>query len=252
MNESTKPDQQSVCDKIFQSAETKQKGSKILFLPRNVTPENIDQICEVYSEVRENKFETVVVVEPYFGQLDKAIPLISDLQFQTDYGPVSANEQLRDDFCDEEDDFFIEDEGRHPGMGVYDHLGIVKCFKEDILGVSVQLADERPAIVRELVYVLQEILAYRNALLVFCCDLNSEYTDEFEHINTLLEQQNTSNLMNYTFSGDSKIEGAGVFVAGVHVAHAWELEIVFFNEAYRHQRGTSLIAGSAGFAKEKV
>lgn len=243
-------DKSEIRDKIFSKKDTNHKGSKIVFVPREVTAENIDQICEVYAEVRENKFETVVVVEPYLGQLDKAIPLISDEIYQTPFGNVPADDNLRQDFCDEEDDFFIDDQGRHPDMGCFSHLGIVKCFREDFKGVSLQLADERPAIVRELVFVLKEVLAYRNVLLVFCCELNPDNANEFEQIKTVVFGNDMSGLMNYTFSGRSKIDGAGVFVAGVSVARAWELDIHFLSDKYEYLNGCSLLAGSAGFIKE--
>lgn len=250
MSNSLKLDKETIREMILKQKETRHKGSKIVFVPRQVTDENIDEIAEIYAEVRENKFETVVVVEPYLGELDKAIPLPSDPEFKTPYGTVAANEQLRQDFCDEEDDFFIDDQGKHEHMGVYNHLGIIKCFKEDFDGVCVQLADERPAIVRELAYVLKEVLAYRNVLLVFCCSLSPDNINEYEQIRTVVKNDNISGLMNYTFSGRSKIEGAGVFVTGVSVAREWELDIDFIGEKYEHVEGCSIIAGTAGFVKE--
>lgn len=249
MPEKLNYDKEAIREMIFSNEITRHRGSKIIFVPRSVTNENIQQICDVYAEVRENKFESVVVVEPYHGQLDKAIPLLSDPEFKTQFGTVPADENLRQDFCDEEDDFFIDDEGRHSDMGAHNHLGIVKCFRDDFKGVSLQLADERPAIVRELVFVLKEVLAYRNVLLVFCCDLNPDNANEFEQIKTVVFSNDMSGLMNYTFSGRSKIDGAGVFVAGVTVAREWELDIDFLSEKYVHLNGCSMLAGSAGFAK---
>ncbi len=249
MSKSLNLDKETIREKIFSHKETRHRGSKIVFAPRSVTPENIDEVCEAYAEVRENKFETVIVVESYHGELDKAIPMISDMEFKTPFGPVPGNEQMRQDFCDEEDDFFIDDEGKHEHMGVYNHLGVVKCFRDDFDGVCIQLADERPAIVRELVYVLKEVLAYRNVLLVFCCSLSPDNMNEFEQIKTVVRTNDISGLMNYTFSGRSKIEGAGVFVAGVSVAREWELDIDFIGEKYEHAQGCSMLAGSAGFKK---
>lgn len=250
MSKSLNLDKEAIREKIFNKKDTRHRGSKIVFVPRSVTPDNIDQVCEVYAEVRENKFETVVVVESYHGELDKAIPMPSDSEFKTPFGPVPANDQMRQDFCDEEDDFFIDDQGKHDRMGVNDHLGIIKCFRDDFDGVSIQLSDERPAIVRELVYVLKEVLAYRNVLLVFCCSLSPDNMNEFEQIKTVVRTNDISGLMNYTFSGRSKIAGAGVFVAGVSVAREWELDIDFIGEDYEYTGGCSMLAGSAGFVKE--
>lgn len=119
----------------------------------------------------------------------------------------------------------------------------------DFNAVCIQMADESPAIVRELSSVLSELTFGRNVLVVFCCDLDPDYINEFEQIKTILHGKNQSELLNYAFSGRSKIYGAGVFISGVKVAHDWQLDLVFINEKFEHMKGNSLIAGFAGFPK---
>ncbi len=225
-------------------------GVKIIFAPTHITENNLEQVCNLYREVVGFHFDTVVVIEPYHAELPKKIPMASFAEFYTPFGSVPANEKLRDEFCDEDDDFFIDDSGVHPNMCFNDHLGVLKVIMErDFNAVSVQLADDSTSIVRELSSVISELIFGRNILVIFCCDLQPDFVNEFEQMKSILASGDISRLMNYTNSGKSKIDGVGVFIAGALVAKDWELDLTFITEKFEHMRGTSLIAGFAGFQK---
>ncbi|MEX0687013.1 MAG: AmmeMemoRadiSam system protein B [Balneolales bacterium] len=224
-----------------------QYGVRVLFVPRLVTDKNLEQVSELYGQLIGNNYDTAIILEPVKGELAKKIPMPTATEFKTRFGVVPVNEKMRDEFCDEEDDFFIDDSGLHGHMSLYDHLVMLQCAREDFSAVSVQLADERPEIVDEIIYVFREILAGRNVLLICACDLEVEHVDEFERVNELLDKNDFSGLKNFLYSGQSKIEGVGVFMIGVSVAKAWELDITFINEAYREMEGNSLITGLAGY-----
>ncbi|MEX2641755.1 MAG: AmmeMemoRadiSam system protein B [Balneolales bacterium] len=223
------------------------KAIRILFVPRLVTDMNMEQVLEIYGELSGSNYETAVILEPVKGNLDKKIPMASATAFKTQFGRVAANEKLRDEFCDEEDDFFIDDSGLHGQMSLYDHLAMLQCARENFNAVSMQLADERPEIVDEMVYVLRELLAEKNVVLICACDLHADHQIEFSRIRDVIDNKDISGLQNFLYSGKSKIEGAGVFLVGVRVALAWELEIEFPKGRYHSDRENSLIAGYAAF-----
>lgn len=230
--------------------ETRSNGVKMLFAPCHISDKNLEQVCNIYREVQDFDFDTVVIVEPFRGKLPKKIPMPSFDSFETPFGNVPANDKLREEFCDEDDDFFIDDSGVHDTMSYMDHLAMLKLVMGgEFDAVSIQLADESTSIVRELSSVLTELMFGRNVLVVFCCDLDPDYVNEFEQIRTILAGGDYSHLMNYTNSGDSKIDGVGVFIAGVLVARDWELDVTFLNEKFEHMKGNSLIGGFAGFSK---
>ncbi|MEX0780623.1 MAG: AmmeMemoRadiSam system protein B [Balneolales bacterium] len=222
-------------------------GIRILFVPLLVTDKNFELVSEIYGQLIGNNYETIVIIEPVKGDLAKKIPMPSASEFKTQFGIVPVNEELRNEFCDEEDDFFIDDSGLHGQMSLFDHLALMQCAKEDFSAVSVQLADERLEIVDEITYVFRELLAARNVLIICACDLSTEHSDEFKRIKEVIDNNDTSGLKNFLYSGQSKIEGMGVFLTGVNIAKDWELDIEFLNGDYHQREGNSLITGYAGF-----
>lgn len=200
---------------------------RILFSPTKISENNFERACDIYSRIDPKNYETIVIIESYDKVLDKKLPMASNKFFETALGIVEVNDYMRNEFCDEDDDFFIHDEGFSKDMSLFNQLMMLQCLFDDYSVVSVQIADMGQAIVKELAHVLQEVLAPRRALIVFCCQLDNGYKDEFEHINELLESENESGLLNYLNSGDSKMEGVATFIAGVLVSKAWELDISF-------------------------
>lgn len=239
-----------IIDKLESVEGETREGARILFVPRQVNETNFDQVSAAYRQVMGNRYDTVVILEPYKGELSKKIPMISGEQIKTPFGVTPINERLRDEFCDEEDDFFIDDSGWHENMSLYYHLPFIQCIQDDLSVVSVQLADESPAIVKELAYAMREVLSGRNTLIVICTELNAHYDAEHEKVKEIIQANHLSELMNFLYSGDSKIDGVGVFITGVFVANDWELGIEFLNGKYGGQEGTSWLVGTAGFMQE--
>ncbi|MDZ7773892.1 MAG: AmmeMemoRadiSam system protein B [Balneolaceae bacterium] len=216
---------------------------RVLFSPITIDDQNFDRACDIYSRIDPDNYETVVVVETYGEDLDKRLPMPSNRFFKTPLGQVKANEFMRDEFCDEDDDFFIHDEGYSEDMSLFQQLMMLQCtFGDDFSVLSVQVADQGPAIVKELAWVLEEVLASRRALVVFCCELDNERTEEFEKVRRMIASNNQSGLLNYLNSGESHIRGTSSFIAGVLVAHAWKLDITFLNGEYSNNRGSLVTA----------
>ena len=215
---------------------------RLLFAPTRINHDNFDQACDIYSRIDPSRYDTVVIVETFEKTLDKKLPMPSNKRFSTPLGEVPVNDFLRNELCDEDDDFFIHDEGFSKDMGLFQQLMLLQCTSMEFNTVSIQIADRGPAIVKELAFVLEEVLASKNALLVFCCELDNARKKEFEKVKSMVLQNNQSGLLNYLNSGESKIEGTPSFIAGILVADAWELKLNFLYREYEDYRGSLLTA----------
>lgn len=215
---------------------------RVLFVPERINDDNFDRVCDVYSRLDMSNYETVVVVESYDEQLDKKLPMASNSFFETPLGKVPVDDYMRNEFCDEDDDFFIHDEAFDKNISLFQQLMFLQVLSDDFSALSVQIADRAPAIVKELAYVLEEVLASRNALIVFCCELDNNRKKEFEKVLDILEADNQSGLMNYLYSGDSSVEGITAFMAGIIVAKKWGLNLNFLKGEYEDYSGSLLTA----------
>jgi AmmeMemoRadiSam system protein B len=200
---------------------------KLLFVPTHIDPENPTELTSIYKNVCDSNFDTVVVVESYKGTLDKKLSIPSNQSFNTPFGEVLVNDKLRDELCDEEDDFYINDGGMSDKMSLYTQLMMMQVCQKDFDVVSIQIGDYDPAIVKELAFALDELFRSRNALLVFCCDIPNSDTAELEKLKNLIDSNNESGLHHYLNSKDKKVEGARAFMTGVLVSKYWDLNIWF-------------------------
>lgn len=236
---------QEVRDQILQAKTSETDGSRvrILFVPNKIDQNNFGELSSTYNKICDKNYDTVVVVESYTGNLEKKLAMPSNKIFETRFGEVEVNDFLRNEFCDEEDDFFITDEGFNEEMSLFTHLPILQACLDDFEVVSLQIGDYDPAIVRELAHVLDELLLSRNTLIIFCCDVPASNPEELRKIRSMIDENRDSALQNYLNSSDKQVDGARAFMTGVLVAKAWELEIEFLD----HIEGATHICG---YAKE--
>lgn len=200
---------------------------KILFVPdHNSTDDN--QLLNLYSGLNGFRYDTVVFLETNIKITDKKIPMATYSEFQSEFGPIQVNDQLRNDFCDEDDDFYIDDHAAGPDMEVYKHLPYLKAAIEEFKIVSVQVCDEDPSIVREVAYVLSEIMDGRSALLVVACSFPGDNYG-INDIKNLLDSGDQSNIMNLLNSGDYKVSGSAAFQSGVFVGYNWGVTFHFLH-----------------------
>jgi AmmeMemoRadiSam system protein B len=165
------------------------------------------------------------MVESTPGEAEKRLAMPSFKTIETDFGPVKANERLRNDFADEDDDFFINDNAFDKGSTLYQQLPVLQTLLDNFSILHIQISDEGPPIIKELAMALQEILPARNALLVCCCDLRDQR--EIDQITNLIENGNISGLLNKVYRKELNIEGFGPFLTGLLVANKWGLSLHF-------------------------
>jgi AmmeMemoRadiSam system protein B len=203
------------------------KNIKLLFVPTHIDPNNIEEPTAIYKNISNSSFDTVVVVESNKDALDKKLSIPSNHTFVTPFGEVRVNDTLRNELCDEEDDFFINDGGMSDEMSLYTQLMMLQACQDDFDVVSIQIGDSDPAIVKELAFALDELLHSRNVLLVFCCDIPNSDTSELQKLKQLIDSNNESGLHHYLNSNDKKVRGARAFITGVLISKYWNLDTWF-------------------------
>lgn len=200
----------------------------ILFVPDRITEANLAQVEALYARIRGTEYDTVVFAERSPIDSTRKIPMPSVAEFTAADVTLPANDALRNDFCDEDDDFYIDDVALRPDMAVFAHLPhLRKAIPGDVGLVSVPLCDSDPSIVREFAYVISEIMGGRNGLLVVACHLDAADVDGWARLAPHLDTMNHSNLFNVVNSGSVEIRGAEAFIGGLLVADAWGLQVRF-------------------------
>lgn len=200
---------------------------KIMFVPDKSSFDD-NQMKDLYAQINGTNYDTVVFLETNIKVTDKKIPMVTFSNFESVFGDITVNDIMRNEFCDEDDDFFIDDHAASAQMEIYKHLPYLKAALGDFKVVSIQICDEDPAIVREVSYVLSEIMGGRNALLMVACSLPGDHYS-INEIKRLLQSGDQSNIMNLLNSGDYKVSGSAAFQSGVFVGYNWGLDFRFMD-----------------------
>jgi AmmeMemoRadiSam system protein B len=224
--------------KLDSSLKNELPSVKIMFVPDNFSGDE-DQMQDLYAQINGTSYDTVVFLETNIKVTDKKIPMVTFNSFESVFGEIPVNDSLRNEFCDEDDDFFIDDHAASPDMQIYKHLPYLKAALNDFKVVSIQVCDDDPAIVREVAYVLSEIMGGRNVLLMVACSLPGDHYS-INDIKRLLNSGDQSNIMNLLNSGDYKVSGSAAFQSGVFVGYNWGLDFLFMDV---HDANKSALAG---------
>lgn len=222
---------------------------KILFAPRFVRGDDPGMMASVYKSVAGKKINTLLVIETYTGELQQKLTLPADDYFETDFGKVQADDFLREELCDEEDDFFISDSALNGDSMLYKQLEFAQAVLGDFKVVSVQICDYNTDIIRELASALDELLRDRNALPVFCCDISAGSHELLENLETLIKEKNEPGIKQLLQTGvdENKLHGGRALIAGLLLAEKWQLSVDFISP----DSGADKIGGFAGFLKHQ-
>ncbi|HLR31466.1 MAG TPA: AmmeMemoRadiSam system protein B, partial [Fodinibius sp.] len=168
-------------EEIKKARETHHSASgeiRLLLAPEVINEDNIEQACNLYSRVDMSDYETVVVVESHDQILEKKVLMASNGVFETPLGGVPANGRMSRELRDESNDFYTRDEVSGSEISLFQQLMFLQVLSDDFSIVSIQIANDNPETVRELAAVIEEVLASVSVLLVFCCELDSEFSEE--------------------------------------------------------------------------
>ena len=223
-----------------------QDGIRMLFLPPRMTTQNVEEFCYIYRQIMDTDYDTIVIIEPDTRHSQRKIQLLAGESVQTQYGRVPLDERLRDDFCDEEDDFFVREDDDVTHLGFFDHLQMLQLTQKEFEVVGMQLMDQSPPIVHELTFVLKEIMPFKNGLIVFCCEMPAQFQETFDKLVLAISEENDTRLNNLIYSGQSHIWGSGIFLSGLMAARYREREIRFYRTSSQNP-DDNLLAAHAGF-----
>jgi AmmeMemoRadiSam system protein B len=204
---------------------------RILFSPITINEENIHWASSIYSRLNPSGYDTVIIVEESTEVRRKKLLMLPDKTHHTPLGDVPVNDDLRDEFCEEDDDFFIDDSGFHFGHNLFHQLMMLQKSIINFKVLNIQIADEDEYIIKELVSTIDELLPSRNILLIFCCDLTEVGRHEFGKIKTLVEAKSHSSLFNLLNRNNPVMQGTAAFITGILVARRWGLQIRFLEDA---------------------
>ncbi len=225
---------------------------RLLFSPVEISSKNFEETCLIFSRLNKEDYDTVVIIDTHTGSSANKLPMPSFKSIHTTLGEISANDRLRNEFADEDDDFFVDDEAFDDEVSLYDQLMMLQTVLTGFDLLFIQITDENSFIVKELAFAIEEILRSKNVLVVFCCELDSEYVQELKKVKNLVDSGNESGLMHYLNSGDSHVRGVGSFVAGLLVAKKWGLHIHFSALAQNNVKYQNLIGGYAVMKPQPV
>lgn len=218
------------------------KRTKILFAPTALTLENIDRFSDIYCHLKPGDVDTVVVVESQPGSHKKKLPMPSHNSFKTAFGEVPVDDKLRNELCDEDDDFYIDDAAYSSDLSLFYQLQFLQNQLDTFSVLSLQITDESTEIVKELATALEAVLTSRKVAIVFCCDIHHIEGDKFETILDQFESKNFPGLMNSLNDDDNTMKGTGSFLAGLLVSEKWGLK-------HHFNRNNGSASGISGFAK---
>lgn len=213
---------------------------QILFVPDKYHSDET-QLESVYSVIKGQHYDTVIFIESRLMDIPKKIPMPSLSEFVTEAGLVQVNDAIRNEFCDEDDDFFIDDSAYGKDMEIYRHLPYLIRSIGEFKVVSVPICDDDPAIVRELDYVLSELLSGRNVLIVVASSMPGG-DSHIEELLDMIHHGDISGMMNRVNSGDCNMTGSAAFMGGILIAKSWELSVRFLRS------NSTSESGVAGFA----
>lgn len=237
---------------FHQDTSEKENNIRLIFSPKTIHDDNFEEVCKMYSKLGHDDYDTVIVIESHPGSADKKLPMASFKQLETSLGTIAANDKLRNDFADEDDDFYIDDDAFDDKVSIYNQLMMLQSTLSDFSILSIQMTDESSFIVKELAYAVEEILASRSALIVCCCEMNQNGSEELNRVLEMINTNNISGILNYLNSGDSTVDGVGTFIAGLLIGKKWNLSFQFPLLSEDKNRVVNPLIGTAALQRESI
>lgn len=226
---------------------------KTLLVPHDNYKFALPALAHAYARLKNGSYTLVVFIAPSVDRFNR-IAISGYGFFQTPLGTVELSDAVRNEFFDQDDDFFISEEGYPKGSSIelqlpvlQETLGKVRPFKI----VPLLIGNQIPELCNELVSALSELLQYNNILLVVPNTFH--YTSENEvlidEFLKLLEKQNYPELMRFVVKYGERL-GTGLGVTAVAAKVSSELGARKFTLLYReHCEVTGKLYVSASYSK---
>jgi AmmeMemoRadiSam system protein B len=217
----------SVIDKALSESSKEHFGEiKAMLLPYGAYSEVLPILAKAYKQVETMSPDLVVFIAPAVDTFHR-IAMSGYSAFETPLGKVELSDYVRNELCDEDDDFFISEEGLPKGYSIETQLPILqrtigKNAPFKILPVlmgeqSVDLCDETAA-------ALSEVLMSKNVLIIGHCNFSATAQSEMQSYLKALEKLDYDELMRYAVL-HGKSFGTGLGIAAIVARVAKELSV---------------------------
>ncbi|GAB5518632.1 MAG: hypothetical protein RhofKO_08830 [Rhodothermales bacterium] len=191
-----------------------------IIVPDTNRLEGREVAAAVFAGLREQEaYDTVVLVSPSHSGRFRRMTICSVDEYHTPLGQVPISDQVRNELCDEDDDFFLDDEGHFHTEGIDVQLPYLQTLlRESFDIVPIVMGDESPEFCRELGSALGEVMYNRRTLLVVSADFLRMEPGAMEELTTAFEAKDVSRLMMILNGDQLKCEGRGGIVAALIAA----------------------------------
>ncbi|MEM8558506.1 MAG: AmmeMemoRadiSam system protein B [Bacteroidota bacterium] len=178
--------------------------------------------AEAYALLKGQDFDTVILVSPSHEGDFGRISICRADTYHTPLGEVPINDRLRHEFCDEDDDIYLDDAGHYHTEGVDVQLPFLQVLFPDRAFdiVPLVMGEETPAFCRELGIAVGEVMYGQQALIIATADVLQVEGAAFEDFTAVLKAFDESELLHLLGGERLKMEGMGaVIVAIIAAAH---------------------------------
>jgi len=191
-----------------------------IIVPDTNRLEGRETAAAVFAALREQEsYDTVVLVSPSHSGTFRRMTICSIDEYYTPLGPLPVSDQVRNELCDEDDDFYLDDLGHYHTEGVDVQLPYLQTLLTEPFDiVPIIMGDESPEFCRELGTALGEVMYNRRTLLVVSADFFRMEPGAMEELTAAFEAKDVSRLMMILNGDQLKCEGRGGIVAALIAA----------------------------------
>lgn len=176
--------------------------------------------AEIFKTLEGRTYDLVILVAPSHAGSFGRLSICRIDTYQTPLGPLTVNDRVRNELCDEDDDIFLDDRGHYHTEGVDVQLPFLQTVLEDFEIVPIVMGEESPEFCRELGHAIGEIMHNRRILVVASADVLEASPEALERFQEYFETGDVSRLMSLLNSETVRLEGRGaVLVALIAALH---------------------------------
>ncbi|MFN3385973.1 MAG: AmmeMemoRadiSam system protein B [Candidatus Thermochlorobacter sp.] len=213
-------------DRACIAASTENLGEiKAMLLPYASYDEVLPVLAKAYKQVENLSPDLVVFIAPAVDTFHR-IAMSGFAAFETPLGKVELSDYVRNELCDEDDDFFISEEGLPKGYSIETQLPILQRTigkRAPFKILPILMGEQTVDLCDEAATALSEVLMSKKILVIGHCNFNAAYQDEMlQNYLSALEALKYDELMRYNVMYGKKF-GTGLGIAAIVARIAKEL-----------------------------
>lgn len=201
-----------------------------VIVPGDIEGEHGPLAADVYACLKaQEPYETVMVVSPSRTGRFRRMTIPGADVYRSAAGDFRIDDTVRNELCDEDDDFFVDDTGQYADQGALAQIPFLKAALDDFKIVPVVMGEESPDFCRELATALGEIMFNRRTLVLATATITSGDAEGLSHLAQLLMDRDADRLLQFLTDGEVVVEGKGAVVSALQAAlyrRATDVEIL--------------------------